>query len=131
MIVVLDTNVWISALQFSRQDGTVYRAVERAIRIDTIAICAEIEEEIESILRERFSWTSSRIAALLPAMLGNALWIKIRGTVKICRDPKDDMILECAERADAEVIVSGDKDLLTLGAYRLTKIVTPAEYLKM
>src|ERR1700691_3640423 len=131
MIVVLDTNIWISGLHFSRGNGSIYRAVERAIRVDTIAICPEIEEEIENVLRERFSWTSNRIAALLPAMLGNALWITMSGTVKICRDPKDDMILECAERANAAVVVTGDKDLLTLGSYKHTRIINPAQYLEM
>jgi putative PIN family toxin of toxin-antitoxin system len=131
MIVVLDTNVWISALQFSRQDGTVYRALERAIGVDTIAICPEMEEEIERTLRERFSWPSSRIDAVLPAMLGNAISVTISGTVKICRDPKDDMILECSERANARVIVTGDKDLLALESYKLSRIVNPASYLEM
>jgi uncharacterized protein len=56
--------------------------------------------------------------------------VKIRGTVRACRDPHDDMFLECAARARAELLVAGDKDLLTLGAYQETRIVTPAEYLR-
>jgi putative PIN family toxin of toxin-antitoxin system len=34
-----------------------------------------------------------------------------------CRDPKDDMVLECALLAGAEIIVSGDKDLLTMNSF--------------
>ena len=131
MIVVIDTNVWISAFHFSREDGTVYRAVERAIALDTIAISTEIEREIARVLEESFAWPTNRIFAVLSNALGNAVRITLYGTVKGCRDPKDDMILECAERAQADLIVTGDRDLLALKAHNRTKILTPAEYLKM
>jgi putative PIN family toxin of toxin-antitoxin system len=131
MIVVLDTNVWVSALHFSRQDGTVYLAVARAIRIDTIAICSELEDEIARILHDHFLWPSSRVSTTLTGMTETALRVTLHGTVRVCRDPQDDMILECAERAKAELIVTGDKDLLVLGAYKNTRIVTPSEYFKL
>jgi putative PIN family toxin of toxin-antitoxin system len=131
MIVVIDTNVLISALQFSRRDGAVYRTTQRAIQFDTIATCTEIDEEVARVLRESFSWPPSRIEVVLPAMLANAIRVTLRGAVKVCRDPSDDMILECAERAGADLIVSGDKDLLVLGSYKRTRIVAPAEYLRM
>jgi predicted nucleic acid-binding protein len=51
--------------------------------------------------------------------------------VHICRDPKDDMFLECAALAGADVLVTGDKDLLSLGTYGSTKIITPLEYVAM
>jgi len=54
----------------------------------------------------------------------------IRGTVKVCRDPGDVMFLECAALAKADLLVAGDKDLLTLCAYKGTLIVTPSEYLR-
>jgi predicted nucleic acid-binding protein len=40
------------------------------------------------------------------------------------------MFLECAALAKADLPVAGDKDSLTLGAYKGTRIVTPLEYLK-
>ena len=49
---------------------------------------------------------------------------------KVCRDPHDDMFLECAALAKADLLVAGDKDLLTLGAYEGTRILTPSAYLK-
>ena len=45
-----------------------------------------------------------------------------------CRDPNDNMFLECAMRSKADLLVAGDKDLLILGAYMRTRIITPAEY---
>jgi putative PIN family toxin of toxin-antitoxin system len=129
MIVVLDTNVWISALQFSRQDGTIFNAVDRAIRSDSVALSVELEDEIVRILSERFLWPKDRIGASISTITQTAVWVKLEGTVHVCRDPNDDMILECAERARAGLIVTGDKDLLALGAYKQTRIVTPAQYL--
>jgi predicted nucleic acid-binding protein len=38
------------------------------------------------------------------------------------------MFLECAALTKADLLVAGDKDLLVLGSYRRTRIITPAEY---
>ena len=48
----------------------------------------------------------------------------------ICRDPKDECILECAERAEAERIVSGDHHPLSLASYRGIRIMTAREYVQ-
>jgi predicted nucleic acid-binding protein len=55
--------------------------------------------------------------------------VRLRGTAKLCRDPHDDMFLECAEIAAADFLVTSDNDLLVLGAYKKTRIVDPATYL--
>jgi predicted nuclease of predicted toxin-antitoxin system len=56
----------------------------------------------------------------------DALPVELKGTVTgICRDPKDEPILECAERAEAECIVTGDHDLLSLASYRGIRIIGP------
>lgn len=130
MIVVLDTNVWISAFQFATHRGTPTRALEKAMSEDIIASCNEIELEILRVLTEKFSWEPARVRYALEAVLARAVHVQLRGTVKACRDPKDDMFLECALRAKADVLVAGDKDLLVLGAYKGTRILTPAQYLE-
>ena len=53
----------------------------------------------------------------------------ISGTLHVCRDPNDDMVLECAVLSRAKTIISGDKDLLALRTYQEIRIVTPAQYL--
>jgi uncharacterized protein len=54
VIVVLDTNVWISALQFAKRRGTPTRALEKAMSQDVIASCAGIEAEILRVLTQKF-----------------------------------------------------------------------------
>lgn len=64
-------------------------------------------------------------------VLKRQIRVTLRHNVRVCRDPKDNMFLECAVLAGANVVVSGDKDLLSLGNYGGTRIVTPLEYLEL
>jgi putative PIN family toxin of toxin-antitoxin system len=47
----------------------------------------------------------------------------------IRRDPADNRFLECAVAGNAGVIISGDKDLLSLGQYRKIRIQSPGQFL--
>ena len=49
----------------------------------------------------------------------------------VLRDPDDDHVLACAVAAQADLIVSGDTDLLTLKTFRDIPIVLPAEALRI
>jgi len=130
VIVVIDTNVWISALQFAKGRGTPTLALEKAMNEDVIATCEEIDAEIMRVLTEKFSWEQHQAVSALHAILARGIRVRIRGTVRVCRDPHDDMFLECAALAKADLLVAGDKDLLTPGTYKGTRIVTPSEYLR-
>jgi predicted nucleic acid-binding protein len=79
VIVVLDTNVWISALQFAKRRGTPTRALEKAISQDVIASCAEIEAEILRVLTQEFLWEPAHAQAALEAVLARAIRVKVRG----------------------------------------------------
>ena len=131
MIVVVDTNVWISALLFSSGKGTIYSATQRAIAENTIAFSDEMEAEIATVLRESFSWPQTRVDSALSDIFGVAIRVTLHNTVHLCRDPSDDKFLECAERAHADLIITGDNDLLALKSHKRTKIVTPADYLQL
>ena len=48
-----------------------------------------------------------------------------------CRDPKDDKFLEVAISGQADVIVSGDEDLLTMNPFPGIPIITPRAFLHM
>jgi putative PIN family toxin of toxin-antitoxin system len=131
VIVVLDTNVWISALVFAKGFGKPTQALEKAMSLDVIATCDEIEDEIARVLTEKFSWEMRRAHLALETVLARSMRVRLRGTVKRCRDPHDDMFLECATLADASMLIAGDHDLLVLKTHGRTRIVTPAEYVSM
>jgi uncharacterized protein len=129
VIVVIDASVWISALQFGGEHSTPVRAVESALRWHTLATSQEIEAETRRILVEKFQWSSDEAERLLVAYLKRAIHVTLSGAIRVCRDPNDDMVLECAVASGAHFIISGDKDLLALDPYSGIRILTPAEFL--
>jgi uncharacterized protein len=129
LIVVLDTSVWISALEFG---GVPQSAVERALNHDQLAVSDFIREEIVRVLTHKFDRDPENVEARLQELLAQALWVEVSGEVHgITRDAADDAILETAWRARAEYLVSGDKDLLCLGTFRETAIIPPSQYVDL
>ena len=126
--VVADTNILISALQFGGKpkqlldlstDGQVDLAISEAIIGETIRI-----------LRDKFNRTPDWLAEADRQLRVIARLIEPTESLQVVEaDPSDDRILECALAADAEVIVSGDGHLLSLGSFRGIPIQRVAEFL--
>lgn len=127
MIIVVDSGIWISAIEFG---GTPAAALEQVFQADDLAICAEIENEVLRVLHDKFGRNPQTIRERLRPFLREAVRVEITGKiVGVCRDPNDDCIVECAVKAGAPLIISGDKDLLSLREYRRIRIVTARQYL--
>jgi predicted nucleic acid-binding protein len=108
VIVVLDSGIWISALQFG---GTPLAALERALTEHRVGICDQIEEEVVQVLWKKFGWEISRIEESLGMYLQDAIRVAVPGTLHgVCRDAKDDMVVECAVNAGGDLIVSRPQD---------------------
>jgi putative PIN family toxin of toxin-antitoxin system len=128
--VVIDTNVLISSLFFTT--STTARVVEKAVTnaqlVATTETLRELIRKLHSpkfdryVRRERRDALLERVASLVEII---AVLQPVRGS----RDPKDDKFLEAAVNGRADVIVTGDKDLLDLDPFRGIAIVTPAAYL--
>ena len=56
--------------------------------------------------------------------------VSITRTVQACRDPLDDKFLELAVNGNADIIISGDNDLLSMNNFDGIPIVTPAIFMK-
>lgn len=111
--------------------GTPLRAVVKAIAEDRLATCAQIEEEVVAVLTLKFSWERGRVRDDLAFYWRDAFWAEPKGTSEgLCRDPDDEIILQCAELAGAQRIVSGDNDLLSLGTYNGIAIITARQYIE-
>lgn len=132
MIVVFDANVIISALVFG---GLPRKVIENAIeRRDTFATCNEILSEVTDVLQRPHIVAVVKKAGLSQPSIERYekkatrfFPIPIPQTV---RDPDDDVIIGCAVAANADIIVTGDKDLLDLGRYKDIRILSVAETLK-
>jgi uncharacterized protein len=86
---------------------------------------------VKRVLVEKFNWSPQRAQLILRNVLERATRVTLEGTVHVCRDPDDDLVLECAERAEADLIITGDQDLLSLRSHGVTRIITPAAYLRL
>ena len=118
--VVVDTNALISRLLLP--DSVPGRAVCRVVDDAQILVSEPVMEELADVLgRAKFDSY---------VLLGHvAEMVPIVYTVRECRDPRDDKFLELAVNGEADLMVTGDDDLLVLNPFRGIPIVTPAAYL--
>ena len=126
--VVLDANIYVSALAFG---GKPRRALRLGItrRVD-VAISDPIRTEVLRTLRNKFRWSNERLAeadGLIGAAARSVVPVATLHVVE--RDPDDDRVLECAVSAKAELIVTGDSDLLSLGEYEGIEIIQVTAFL--
>jgi hypothetical protein len=91
---------------------------------------ADIEAELAETLANKFGWAPGHVAQVGRRLWTDALWCK-PANVKASRDPDDDHVLGCALAAGAQLLITGDKDLLTLHPYGAVAIVTPSQFLAM
>jgi putative PIN family toxin of toxin-antitoxin system len=125
--IVVDTNVFVSVFQFGgRIGGVLDLALQGAVEI---CVSQPIVDELSGVLRQKFHWSAERAGAAAETLLQFCRLVDPHEALKVCRDPDDDRVLECALAASAEVIVSGDRDLLVLGAFRGTPIMSPRLFL--
>jgi uncharacterized protein len=129
VIVVVDSGIWISAIEYG---GIPRAAIQRISHVDILAICAQIENEVLGVLSRKFGRDPQAARERFYPLRGEATRIEITGEVAgVCRDPKDDCILECALKAGAQLIVTGDHDLLSLGEFRNIRIITARQYIDL
>ncbi len=89
-------------------------------------------EELAEKLETRLLFSADQVAETLADYLGFLQVIQLpKALTAVCRDPDDNMVLECALEGRAQYIVSGDKDLLDLKEFRGIRIVRAAEFLSL
>lgn len=121
-------NVFVSAaLKHTSLPGMVLRWIEK---YDGLLKTAATEQEVIEVLqRPRFA---PKIAPFfldnIRRVLAAAEVVTITEPVKGCRDPDDDKFLVLAVNGHADVIISGDDDLLVLDTFRGIPIITPAAF---
>jgi hypothetical protein len=107
--IVLDTNIWISFL---------------------IGQTPQLYEVRDVITRPKFIkyFNDSERAQLEEFLVKTAYLVDPSEKIEMCRDPKDDYLLELACAGDADYLVTGDEDLLVLGTIKTTRIIRLGEF---
>ncbi len=133
-LIVIDTNVLISAAL--SPDGTARKALDKVYKKFKIAQSEEIYQELKTrIYKPKFDKYISDIERqdFLDAVKKYSQFIEVKSQINICRDPDDNKFLELAKDANAEFLITGDQDLLsltTLAEYQ-NQIITPRDFLSI
>lgn len=120
--VVLDSNIYVSALQFG---GIADEVVSAGMDGQYAVIASElIRSEVEETLRRKFKWDEERLALLDAGLWSATILVSSQRSVEVCRDPRDNHLLATSREAGADFLVSGDKDILVLLRFEGTQIVS-------
>jgi len=128
MRVVLDTNIFVSA--FVIPGSVAERAILKIIEgEDVLLLSKDILDELLSVLSMKFSRDREEISRVAVFLSEIAEWVKTAGEIRVLKDEPDNRILECAVSGKADIIVTGDKEMLRLGIHGSTKIIGLKTYL--
>lgn len=128
---VADSNVLVSAVIFPH--SVPRQAVRKALHYGVLLFSADTMNELKEVLsRSKFDRYVSREAraVFLAQLRSVADVVPIIQVVRECRDPKDNKFLEVALNGRADMIITGDEDLLAMNPWREIAILSPLDYLK-
>ena len=131
MRVVLDTNVLVSTLLFTGLASELVSLWQKGNL--TVLLSSEILDEYLQVLAyPRFQLSEEEVKGLVEDELLPFMQVIKPGTrihiVK--REPSDNKFLECAVAGRADVLISGDKELLAIRHYRQVRMQAPSRFLE-
>jgi len=128
MKIVFDSNVLIAAFA-SR--GLADAVIRLSLKKHQIIVSSEILKEIEKAFLSKLKMPAEKVRLLLDFI---KLYAVIEKPIPVdpesCRDPNDLHILGLAETATADLIITGDQDLLVLGFYKGIPILSPRRFME-
>ncbi|MEH2355329.1 putative toxin-antitoxin system toxin component, PIN family [Nostoc sp.] len=114
-LLVIDTNVLLSAAL--SPNGTARKALEKVYKEFKIAQSDETYQELNTrIYKPKFDKyiSDEDRQDFLDIVKKYSKFIEIKSQINTCRDPDDNKFLELAKDANAEFLITGDQDLLSL-----------------
>ena len=135
MRAVVDTNLLVSYLLTHRPPVAELIDVY-LVRGDYALLTSHVMlEELDRVLQyprmHRYYDADARVGFVaLVAALSEIIDVP-EAVPRICRDPDDDWIIACAVAGDADVIVSGDRDLLDLGQVGRIPVLSARQFLAL
>ena len=128
--VVIDTNVFVSELLSTQSPPAL--CIEHVVAsCQLVASEATLRELMQTLLSPKFDGylSQARREELLDRLAPIVEIVEVVQQVRACRDPEDDRFLEAAVNGRADVVITGDEDLLALDPFRGIAIRKPATYL--
>jgi uncharacterized protein len=133
--LVVDTNVLVSAFLWEGTPGRLIElAGEKVVQLYTSRVL--LEELATTLTKKKLAKPVAATGLTAEQMLANyrriaSLVTARQLTDQVSRDADDDEVLACALAARAELVVSGDDDLLTLKTFQGMPIVSPAQAVRI
>ena len=128
MKAVFDTNVLVAAFV---SEGVCSKLLIRARKRQFhLLISPFILQEFEQVLvrKLRVARDEARDAVRLVSEAVDVILTPPELDGPVCRDSKDDHVLACSLAAETDYLVTGDADLLDLGSFQKTLIVSPRNF---
>ena len=129
--VVVDTNAWLSAFlnPYSLVGQRLLR-MRRSPRF-VLVFSTELQAEIIRVITTKPYFTArispANLARIRQRVARFAPVVVVQSSVAVCRDPHDNFLLALSQDADADLLLTGDDDLLSLGRFGSTEIITWAQ----
>ena len=129
MRVIFDTNIFVSAFVIpgSLAEKAILKIIEGD---DTLLLSKEILDELLSTLSTKFSRDRGEISRVAVILSERVEWVRPTQRIRVLKDEPDNRILERAISGKADIVVTGDKEMLRLGEYGKTKIISLRAYLE-
>jgi putative PIN family toxin of toxin-antitoxin system len=133
MKIVLDTNVWLSAVFWS---GEAEKIIESREKFE-ILISEDILKEITEVLDKETKFQKfiedrkQKIEELIRTILSISTLTSTLSKVDIIKHKKDNIILELALDGEADYIISYNKHILDLIEFKGIRILSPGDFLKL
>jgi uncharacterized protein len=121
--IIIDTNVYFSGFAFQGKPLEVINTTAKNKNITAYCSFKIWDEIVAKFLRGRLSeiqgelYDINKVRSFLDNIQTDLQFTIPESKVTICRDPKDNMILDLAKEINADYIITGDKDLLTMEAF--------------
>lgn len=127
--IVVDTNVFISGVLFG---GNPQKVIEAWLNKKYIfCLSPELKAEILNKLQGKFLISTYTLQTIQKALEAKTEKYIPKKKILICKDPTDNFLLELADEAQADYLISGDNLVLKLKQYNKTKILSPKNFLKL
>jgi putative PIN family toxin of toxin-antitoxin system len=128
--VVFDTNIFISAfiIPGSLAEKAILKIIEGE---DFLLISKDIIDEVLSVLSSKFGRDREGLSRIAVTLSELAELVKPARRIKLFKDEPDNRILECAIYGEADLLVTGDKEILQLREYKGVKIISLKGYLEL
>ena len=129
MRVVLDSNVLVAAVAVH---GACAELFERVLTAHEYGIDENLVEEVLRVLGHKFRLPGDRVSDVRSLLTTTGVSVVApRLEAPVCRDPDDDRVLALARAFRAEVLVTGDADLLILHPWSGIPILRPRDFWPM